>query len=129
MTGEWEKFLVLPRPFPIRPHLFQLAQDSDKISLVQCQFGRQTRTSDAFSWPPKVSLFQLSFMEPLIATQAVAAWPLTVSLLLLPPTKGTEMHASAAWQAAADMIFFAARLSSPPAHWPSGQTQFNYSLV
>lgn len=49
--------------------------------------------------------------------QAVAAWPLTVSLLLLPPTKRTEMHVSAAWQAAADVILFTAVYQ---AHRPTG---------
>lgn len=49
--------------------------------------------------------------------QAVAAWPLTVSLLLLPPTKRMEMHVSAAWQAAADVILFTAVYQ---AHRPTG---------
>lgn len=56
-------------------------------------------------------------MEPLTVMRAAAGWPLTVSLSLLPPTKGTEMHAPATWQAATDGIFFAAVYQ---AHRPTG---------
>lgn len=40
-----------------------------------------------------------------------------MSLLLIPPTNGTDIHASATWQAAADGIFFAA---DSQAHRPTG---------
>lgn len=112
-----------PRPVPRTPAVFSsspriLRPGSRQIGLVQCQSGRQTRTHRTRSAGPRSQ----PLPTPVPGTphcDAGSGRPAIdrVSVLLLPPTKGMEMHAPAAWQAAAAGVFFAA---VHQAHRPNG---------